>query len=200
DIGPEVTLTPEEIASGIYISDRFDANGFLFEHMPDDADPYTEPEVIMEISFTVRTDDGEETVETECTAEVEPWVGVNYDSEEDVGGIVEMMYGTVYPDCFVVRIEEAKTFPLRVVFGDDPDVLNNGDILITISVDGAVLTGEFDPTAVYFDEYEGERVFYIVFAVPRPDSFPEHGTAEIVMRQKLKDHDYIHERTKTIKY
>jgi len=79
-------------------------------------------------------------------------------------------------------------------------VLNNGDILITISVDGAVLTGEFDPTAVYFDEYEGESVFYVVIAVPRPDSFPEHGTAEIVMRQKLKDHDYIHERTRTITY
>ena len=168
--------------------------------MPEDQEPYVEPEVIMETSFTVRTDNGDETVEIESAAEVEPWVNVNYDSKEDVGGIIEMMYGTVYPDCFVVRIEETKTFPLRVVFGDDPEVLDNGDILITISADGEVLTGEFDPTDVFFDTIDGERVFYVVIAVPRPENFPEHGTTEIVMRQKLADHDYIHERNKTITY
>ena len=200
DVALEAKLTPEEIASGAYVSEPFDANGFLFAHMPDDPDPYAEPELTMETSFTVRTDNGDETFEIENAAEVEPWVNVNYDSEEDVGGIVEMMYGTVYPDCFVVRVEEAKTFPLRVVFGDDPDVLDHGDVLITISADGEVLTGEFDPTDVFFDVYDGERVFYIVFAVPRPESFPEHGTAEIRIRQKLTNHDFIHERKKTITY
>ena len=200
DVAFEVKLTPDEIASGAYVSDPFDANRFLFEHWPENTDTYAEPEVTMETLFTVRTDNGDEVFEIESIAEVEPWVNVNYDSEEDVGGIVEMMYGTVYPDCFVVRIEEAKTFPLRVVFGDDPEVLDNGDVLITISADGEVLTGEFDLTAVYFDEYDGEREFYIVIAVPRPENFPEHGTVEIVMRQKLTDHDYIHVRTKTITY
>lgn len=200
DVALEVKLTPEEIASGAYVSDPFDANGFLFAHMPENPDPYAEPEVTMETLFTVQTDNGDETFEIESAAEAEPWVNVNYDSEEDVGGIIEMMYGTVYPDCFVVRIEEAKTFPLRVVFGDDPEVLDHGDILITISAGGEVLTGEFDPTAVYFDEYDGERMYYVVIAVPRPESFPEHGTAEILIRQKLTDHDYIHERRKTITY
>ncbi|MBQ6331348.1 MAG: hypothetical protein IJI34_01095 [Clostridia bacterium] len=200
DVALEVKLTPEEIASGTYVSDPFDANEFFYEHMQAYPDTVEEPELMMETMYTIRTSEDVKTIVEVTEVEATPWVNVNYDSEEDVGGIVEMMYGTVYPDCFVVRIEEAKTFPLRVVFGDDPEVLQNGDVLITVSVDGALLTGEFDPTAVYFDEYNGERVFYIVFAVPRPESFPEHGTAEILIRQKLTNHDFIHERRKTITY
>ncbi len=201
-VAVETHLTSEEIADGIYESDRFDANGFLVEQFQTYPDPDTigEPELVMDTTFTFRTDAGEETVEIGSAAEAAPWIGVNYDTEEDIGGIVEFMYGTVYPNCFVVRIEEARTADLRVIFGDEPEALEAGDVLITITADGNLLTGEFAPTDL-FRYFDGESfIFNFVYAVPAPDTFPEHGTAQIVIRQKLTRSDYIYEKKTEITY
>ncbi len=104
------------------------------------------------------------------------------------------MYGQVYPNCFVVRIEEAEKDRPQVVFGDDPSVLEGGGVLITVSVDGVLLSGTFDPVAIYADREEDRYVFFPVYAVPLPGDFPPHGTAHIVIRQKLTEHDYVFEK------
>lgn len=193
-VAVETQLTPEEIAEGTYASERFDANGFLYEQMQSYPEPVDEPELVMETTFTFRTDEGVQTVTAESAPEAIPWVGVNFDAEEDVGGILEMMYGTVYPDCFVVRIEEAPRYDLPVMFGDDPDALEAGGVLITITVDGKLLTGEYEPTAFYRSFIDGVVSFYVVYAVPRPADFPEHGTAHVEIRQRLTQTDYLFEK------
>ncbi len=190
----EHTFTREEIDAGVYAAERFDANGFAYEHGEAYAGIGREPEMVLETTVTYRTETGEETVVKTSEAEVVPWVNVNFDTEEDVGGIIEMMYGTVYPNCFVVRIERTETDHPQVVFGDDPSGIGEGGILITVSVDGMTLTGVFDPVAMYAD-VEGDRMyFYPVYAVPLPETFPEHGTAHVQIRQRLTGSTYLFEK------
>lgn len=182
----EYAFTREEIDSGEYKIEKFDANGFRSEY----ADA-----LILETTFRYRTASGEETRTERFGAETIPWVNVNYDTEEDIGGILEMMYGEVYPNCFVVRIEEAEKDHPQVIFGDDPSVLEEGGILITVSAEGAMLTGTFEPVAIYAD-FDGDKLcFFPVYAVALPSDFPPHGTAHIVIRQKLVEHDYVFEKS-----
>ena len=193
-IAAEHTFTREEIDAGIYEAERFDANGFAFEHEEAYALIGKEPELVLETTFTYRTAAGEETVTQTTGAEAVPWVNINFDTEEDVGGIVEMMYGTVYPNCFVVRIEEAETDRLQVVFGDDPSALEKGGVLIAVSVDGATLRGTFEPVELYA-AVSGDKTYYFpVYAVPLPEGFPEHGTAHVRIIQRLNDRDYLFEK------
>lgn len=190
----EHTFTREEIDSGEFKIEKLDAGKFFMEHLEEYGQVEHDPDFVLETMVTFRTGAGEQTLTDRIEAEVVPWVGVRFDTEEDVGGIVEMMYGTVYPNRFVVRIEEAPNDKLRVVFGDDPSALNKGDVLITITVDGTVLTGEFKPVDLFRNDFGGEPVYYYVFAVPVPDSFPEHGTAKLRIGQRLIDHDYLFEK------
>jgi hypothetical protein len=186
----EHTFTREEIDSGSFRIEKLDANVFAKELMEQYGSIEHDPELILETTVTFRTQTGEETLTEQIEAEAVPWVGVNFDTEEDVGGVLEWMYGTVYPNRFVVRIEDAPSISMRVVFGDDPAVLEKGDVLITITVDGAVLTGEFKPVEMF----AGRTYYYIVYAVPVPDTFPAHGTAHVGIRQRLTDHDFVFEK------
>lgn len=190
----EHTFTREEIDSGVFTIARYDANGFCMEHSDVYGQVDREPRLTLETTVTYRTETGEETLTENTAAEAVPWVNVNYDTEEDIGGVIEWMYGTVYPNHFVVRIEEVPTDHPRVIFGDDVSMLGNGDTLVTITVDGTMLAGEFDPVDGFGYIYDGEKYYNFVFAVPLPDSFPTHGTACVAIKQKLVDHDFIFEK------
>lgn len=190
----EHAFTREEIDAGVYRAERFDANGFGFEHGEAYAGVGREPELVLETTVTYRTEAGEETVVKTSEPEIVPWVNVNFDTEEDVGGAVEMMYGTVYPNCFVVRIERTETDRPQVVFGDDPSAIGEGGVLITVSVNGVTLTGVFEPVDMYADVEGDKMYFYPVYAVPLPETFPEHGTAHVQIRQRLTGRAYLFEK------
>lgn len=196
----EIELTPEEIAGGYYrlrVGDRddgFDANAYFAYH--------EEADLTMELRYTVSGDAGEKThVETFASSE-ELWIDWRYDSEEDIGGIAEWMYGEIFPNCFVVRLYESTDPEQQLIVGSDAGTLKNGGIAIAISIDGRDIPSE-DGTlySAMYRYTDDDTAFYdYALVIPVPEDFPQHGTATMTLTRRLTDSDAVIVRSKTIEY
>ena len=92
-----------------------------------------------------------------------------------------------------------------LIITTDPDhILQPGEIFISITADGETVPEEncYVKRLVDSYEYEGETYsnYSFILVMKRPDSFPEHGTAHITIREKLIHYDYIREREEDIDY
>ena len=193
----EHTFTPEELAGGWYSINDYEPYDFYFEHSEEYGQLNREPELIIRVTAVYRTETGEETLTDSSEAKEELWVDYGFDSEED-RTILEMLYGTVYPDCFVIRIFEAPIDDLQVLLNADESELEPGGVSVSIAVDGVTLTDE--GSSLLKDEYmyRGQKLYDYVLLIPRPDTIPAHGIAHYTIRQRLIHDEFyqIKERDK----
>ena len=204
-----LSLTPEQIAGRVYQlraenrDEGFDANGYLADHWDVFGTMDREPDLSMELTYTVTGDAGEEThTETFAPAE-ELWVDWGFDSEDDVGGIAEWMYGKVYPNCFVVRLWESTDPDQQLEVGSDEDSLVSGGVLFSVSIDGREIPAEGSTVdmLMYKKFADDDTIYYdYVLVVPIPDDFPEHGTARLTLTRMLRYSKAIRIREKTVEY
>ena len=196
----EIELTPEEIAKGYYQlragdrDDGFDANAYFAYR--------EETELTMEIRYTASGDAGQETHVETFDPSVELWIDWRYDSEEDIGGIAEWMYGEIFPNCFVVRLYESADADQQLIVGSDAGTLKNGGIAIAISIDGRDIPSE-DGTlySAMYRYTDDDTVFYdYALVIPVPEDFPQHGTATMTLTRRLSGSDAVIVRIKTIEY
>ena len=196
----EIELTPEQIENAIYelrVGDReegFDANEFFAHH--------AEADLTMELTYTVLGEAGEETVIETIEPTVEDWIYWRFDSEDDVGGIAEMMFGDIFPNCFVVRIFDSPNDDLALTVGSDADTLKNGDVTIRVRIDGREIPAEGGRLLRGRYRYEGDDTIYYDYAlvIPIPEDFPQHGTATMTLTRKLTHSDAIIIREKDVEY
>lgn len=201
DIGEpaiEHTLTAEEIANGRCDIDNYEPYDFYFAHSDEYGALNREPELVIEVTAVYRTEAGEETLTDSSPAETELWVDIGYDSEEN-RDILEMMYGTVYPDCFVIRIDEVPFDDLQILMNAGAEALVPGGVSVSIEVDGVALTGEGATLEKGKYMYDGQIFYYYTYIIPRPETIPEHGTVHYTILQRLIHFDSFQtrERDKT---
>jgi len=196
----EIELTPEQIENATYqlrVGDReegFDANEFFAHH--------AEADLTMELTYTIRGEAGEETVTETIEPAVEDWIYWRFDSEDDVGGIAEMMFGDIFPNCFAVRIFDSPNGDLALTVGSDADTLKNGDVTIRVRIDGREIPAEGSRLLRGRYRYEGDDTIYYDYAlvIPIPEDFPQHGTATMTLTRKLMHSDTILVREKDVEY
>ena len=183
----EHELSEDEIAFGWYALSNYDlyASEYAWNHMDQVRQGY-EPEPVLEVTYTARGDDGTaETVTEQAEAAYELWISARYDLQDPSQDFLSyFMEETTYPDCFVVRIDPSPYGDLTISYGKNVD-LQPGDVSVTVTVDGQQIPAE----SCYLKKTEilrGEGRFYsYAFVMPRPESFPEHGTAEITITRRL---------------
>lgn len=191
-------LTAEEIAQGVWEETGFDLNDFYVRHAEqyEAMNTFIQPE--LQVSMTYRTQDGTEgTVQKIADVSSEDYVSIGYFDDS----YLENEW--TFPGCFTASVYDTELDPL--VFTLDPDhALQPGEIFLSITVDGARITEEdcYVKRLVDTYEYEGETFsnYSFILVMRRPDSFPEHGTAHITVRQKLIHYDYIREREQDLDY
>ena len=196
----EIELTPEEIAKGYYQlragdrDDGFDANAYFAYR--------EETELTMEIRYTASGDAGQETHVETFDPSVELWIDWRYDSEEDIGGIAEWMYGEIFPNCFVVRLYESADADQQLIVGSDAGTLKNGGIAIAVSIDGRDIPSEGSTLYSAMYRYTDDNAVFYDYAlvIPIPKDFPQHGTATLTLTRRLTDSDAVIVRSKTIEY
>lgn len=196
----EIELTPEEIAKGYYQlragdrDDGFDANAYFAYR--------EETELTMEIRYTASDDAGQETHVETFDPSVELWIDWRYDSEEDIGGIAEWMYGEIFPNCFVVRLYESADADQQLIVGSDADTLKNGGIAIAVNIDGRDIPSEGSTLYSAMYRYTDDNAVFYDYAlvIPIPKDFPKHGTATLTLTRRLTDSDAVIVRSKTIEY
>ena len=196
----EIELTPEEIAKGYYQlragdrDDGFDANAYFAYR--------EETELTMEIRYTASGDAGQETHVETFDPSVELWIDWRYDSEEDIGGIAEWMYGEIFPNCFVVRLYESTDADQQLIVGSDAGTLKNGGIAIAVSIDGRDIPSEGSTLYSAMYRYTDDNAVFYDYAlvIPIPKDFPKHGTATLTLTRRLTDSDAVIVRSKTIEY
>ncbi|MBR4906097.1 MAG: hypothetical protein IKZ44_04510 [Clostridia bacterium] len=194
----EIELTPRQIENGIYqlrAGDRdegFDANEFFAHH--------AEANLTMELTYTILSEAGEETVAETIEPAVEDWIYWGFDSEDDIVG--EMMFGTVFPNCFVGRIYDTTVADLKLTVGSDAEALNNGDAAISILIDGREIPAEGSRliTGGPWPDDDGLTYYAYILVIPLPEDFPQHGTATMTLTRKLIHSDAILVRVKVVEY
>ena len=199
----EHVLTEDEISFGWYILSDFNLYGeeYAKAHMDQIRQGY-EPDPVLEVTYTARTDDGtEETVTKQAEAAYELWVSARYDlvnQEEDF--LYYFMEETTYPGSFVVRIDPTPYGDLNIYYGEGPE-LQPGDISVTVTVDGQQIPADscyLDKTEIVSDQ---GTLYRYAFVMPRPDFFPEHGKAEITISRRLISYsNHTKTDTRTIEY
>ena len=185
----EVALTPEEIEMGAYTlrvgnrDEGFDANTFFAHH--------AEADLLMELTYTVQGEAGEETVVETMEPAVEDWIYWGFDSADDVD-FTEMMFGTAFPNCFVVRIFDT-TVELQLTVGSDAETLSNGDVTISITIDGREIPAEGSRLIKGgpWPEDDGNTYYAYMLVIPIPEDFPQQGTATLTLTRKLIHSDTI---------
>lgn len=192
----------EERLFGYYWLHDFDLYDYLYSHEFDfdNVPPDYNLEPQMEVTYAYSGEDGPSDVET-VEAAHEMWVSVHYDLPNPEEDPYAYMFGeTTYPDCFVARIEEWMTYDgLRFFYGERED-LAPGDVYVTVTVDGQDIPAETCRLELEPHEY-GDAVYYsYAFVMPRPESFPEHGTAHVSFTQKLVHYDTTYTRIREIEY
>ena len=196
----EVELTPQQIGTAVYQlrtedrDDGFDANAFFAHH--------EEADLLMELTYTVRGETGEETVTETIEPAVEDWIYWRFDSEDDVGGIGEMMFGDIFPNCFTVRIFDSLNGELNLTVGSDADALGNGDVTISVLIDGREIPAEGSRLLRGMYRYEGDDTIFYDYAlvIPLPEDFPQHGTATMTLTRKLTRGEAIIVEVKNVDY
>jgi len=182
----EYPFTAEDIARGWYTFPEFDlgASEFARNHWDQLMAGY-EPDPILEVVCTARTDDGEETFTEQAEAAYELWISDRYDLKDpDEDFLHYFMEETTYPDCFVVRMDPSPYGELNMTYGEDVE-LQPGDVSVILKAGGQRLSGDgwhMEKTVIVREE----GTFYAyALVIPRPDSLPEHGSVEIVITRKL---------------
>ena len=195
-------LTTAQIAQGRYTMPEFDlgASEFAQKHWDQLMAGYM-PEPVLQVIYTAKTENGEETFTEEAEAAYELWVSGRYDlkdPEEDF--LHSFMEQTTYPDCFVVRIEDTPFGEIRMSYGEGEE-LEPGDVSVILKADGKILSGDgwhMEKTETVYDE----GTFYAyALVVPRPADLPEHGSIELTVTRRLIHYPtQTTEETKTIEY
>lgn len=183
----EHVFSEEEIGFGWYILSDYDlyAGEYVKDHMDLVREGY-EPDPVLEVTYTARIDDGtEETVTKQAEAADELWISARYDLKDpDEDFLHYFMEETTYPDCFVLRIDPTIYGDLNVTYGEDVE-LQPGDVSVTLSVNGQSISAETCHLEKDMALYSKGMRFTYAFVMPRPDSFPEHGTAEVTITRRL---------------
>ena len=199
----EHELSEDEIAFGWYALSNYDlyASEYAWNHMDQVRQGY-EPEPVLEVTYTARGDDGTaETVTEQAEAAYELWISARYDLMDPSQDFLSyFMEETTYPDCFVVRIDPSPYGDLTISYGKDVE-LQPGDVSVTVKVDGQELPAD----SCYVEKTEiirgGDKFYSYAFVMPRPDSFPEHGTAQIEITRRLISYsNHTRSDLKTVEY
>ncbi len=191
-------FTAEEIAAGVWEELAIDTNDFYWKH----AEQYEALETFVQptlyVTITYRLDDGTEgTITRTAAPTAEDYVYVDYHDSD----LFENEW--TFPGCFAASVYDTQTDPL--LFTTDPDhELQPGEIFLSVTVNGERIPEENCSVKRLVDsfEYEGETFTHYSFfyIMRRPDSFPEHGTAHVIVKQKLIHYDYIREWETDIEY
>ena len=185
----QIELTPEQIENAVYQlragkrEEGFDASEYFAHH--------AEAELIMELTYTVLGEAGMETRVETLEPDVEDWIYWGFDSADDVD-FTEMMFGTAFPNCFVVRIFDT-TVDLQMTVGSDAESLKNGDVTISIQIDGREIPAQgsrFIKGGPWPDE-DGSSYYICFLVIPIPEDFPQQGTATLTLTRKLIHSDTI---------
>ena len=182
----EYPFTTEDIARGWYTFPEFDlgASEFARNHWDQLMAGY-EPDPILEVVCTARTDDGEETFTEQAEAAYELWISDRYDLDNQAEDFLYyFMEETTYPGCFVVRMDPSPYGELNMTYGEDVE-LQPGDVSVILKAGGQRLSGDgwhMEKTVIVREE----GTFYAyALVIPRPDSLPEHGSVEIAITRKF---------------
>ena len=194
----EYDLSAEEIAKGTWEYTGIDMNDFYWNHREEFEAMDYGVHLVLYATATYRTEDGTEGTVTrtaETTAEDYAYVEYN-DSRSEPND-------WTFPGCFSARVYDAQIDP--VLFTTDPDrELLPGEFFVSVTVNGERIPEENCWVKRIEDvyEYEGETFYNysFYFIMQKPDSFPEHGTAHITIRQRLIHSDYIREREEDLDY
>ena len=197
----EYDFTEEDLALGYYEFSGFDLSEFYWEHREEFDAADTFPNPYLEATITYTGDDGsEQTLTRSARAQGEDWVALSYD-EPDLDW--SWLGGDVYPDCFVARVYPTMQDTIYITMDPDEE-LQNGNVFLSITVDGQTLVTDDAYLVKYEDEYTVEGETYVdimfVYVIPRPKDFPEHGTAHFTITQKLIHYDLIVTRERDYEY
>ena len=182
----EYALSKDDLAAGIFALEDFDLSQteYAQRHFDRLMAGY-EPDPLLEVVCTARTDDGQQTFTEQAQAVDELWVVARYDlkdPEEDF--LYTFMEQITYPDCFVVRIDPSPYGELNIRYGESGE-LQAGDVFVILSRNGETLLGEgwhLEKTEIACDE---GVLYAYALVIPRPTSCPEHGTVQVHIVQKL---------------
>lgn len=195
-------LTGEDMARGVYAFSNYDlyAGEFVQSHLDQVRQGY-EPDPVLEVAYTFRTDDGETTLTERTEAADELWVSARYDLKDPGEDFLSyFLEETTYPDCFVVRVEGTPYEDLHVSYGED-GALGSGDVSVTLLADGQPVPVEGCHLERTETTYDGGTLYAYAFVIPRPDSFPDHGAVEIrVTRRLIHYPDHTVTDIKTVEY
>ena len=194
----EHLLDAEEVARGYYELNHFDlynylyTNDFSFDNLPSGYDP--SPLLEVTYAYGENGPTGTETAE----AAYEMWVNLSYDDPDDD---MSWIWGSYYPGCFVARIEDRLNYDgLKIYYGEQ-DELSPGDVWVRVTVDGRDIPAETCRLVLEpHEEANGEVYYSYTFVMPRPDTFPEHGTAHLTITQKLVHYDMTATRERDYDY
>ena len=197
----EYAFAEEDMERGVYTLSGYDlyAGEFMQKHWDQLMQGY-EPDPVLEVSYTIPTDHGPEMKTEQAEPAEELWINARFDAKEPKDDFLASFLGeTVYPDCFVARIEAAPYAGVQMVYGGEA-ALSSGDVSVTVSVDGQALPGDGWHMEVQTQTYEGKTLYTYALVVPRPDPVPEHGTATVTILQKLLHYDLTASKTLIIEY
>lgn len=197
----EYSLTVNDIARGWYQLPDFDlgASEFAKEHWDQLMAGY-EPDPLLEVICTARTDDGEQTFTERAEAADELWISVRYDLKDPEEDFLHYFMGeTTYPDCFVLRIDPSPFGELNVIYGESA-ALRPGDVAVTLTVDGQPIPADTCRLEITSRTRGDQTLYAYAFVMPRPASFPDHGTADVRITRKLLSFDMIVANTSTLTY
>lgn len=183
----EHELTEDEISFGWYVLSNYDlyASEYVWNHMDQVRQGY-EPDPVLEVTYTARSDDGvEETVTEQAEAAYELWIGARYDLKDPTKDFLSyFLEETTYPDCFVVRIDPSPYGDLAMSYGTGAE-LRPGDVAVTVSIDGQTLPGEGWHLEKTETTYPEGTLYAYALVIPRPASCPDQGTAEVTIQRRL---------------
>lgn len=178
-------LTPEEIACAYFFTPDMDLSAFYFEHQDEFNTAGREPDPVLLVDWVENFNGVRTEKSARYAADEELWIDVGYDlpdPEQDIVG--QLMYGETYPDSFVVRIYDAPTDTISITLDPDRE-LAPGDVFVSITADGKAITDVGSRRITYGGEFEDGAFYAIILVLPRPADFPESGTVQITVTQKL---------------
>ena len=152
----------------------------------EEAVPVQEPETAAEEAPAYPADGNLKTTVTEqAEPAYEPWISVRYDLKDPSEDFLAyFMEQTTYPDCFVVRVEDTPYGNLYVAYGAAED-LPAGGVAVTVTVDGQTLPGDDCRLETETFAYEGTTFYTYLLIVPRPESLPAEGKAQVIVTRRL---------------